>query len=147
MPDGVIDLSGGAAGPLEIVLSTNGALVEGTIQDSKTRPTPGVVIALVPDAPNRDKYHLYRNATTDTTGAFSFKAVPPGSYKIFAWEEIEEFGWMDPTILARYENEGKAVALKESGQERLTMRFIAPEGGSRLEREADDREKSTEPKP
>ena len=147
MKDGVVDLTAGAAGPLEVVLSTDGAVVEGTVQDSKTRPTAGVVVALIPDPPNRDKYHLYRQATTDTAGAFSFKAVAPGGYKIFAWEDIEESAWMDPNILARYENEGKSLALKESGQERLTLRFIAPEGGSRLEREADEREKSTEPKP
>jgi protocatechuate 3,4-dioxygenase beta subunit len=146
MKDGIVDLTNGAAGPIEVVLSTDGATVDGTIQDSKSRPTPGVVVALVPDAPNRDKFNLYRNATTDTAGAFSFKAIPPGSYKVFAWEEIEDAGWMDPAILARYENEGKSLSLKEGGQERFTMRFIAPETGSRLEREADEREKSTEPK-
>jgi hypothetical protein len=144
MKDGIVDLTSGAGGALEVVLSTDGAIVEGTIQDSKSRPTPGVLVALVPDAPNRDKFNLFKQATTDTAGAFSFKAVPPGSYKVFAWEEVEEMGWMDPTFLARFENEGKSLSLGEGTQERITMRFIAPEGGSRLEREADEREKSTE---
>jgi hypothetical protein len=146
MPDGIVDLTSGGAGPLELVLSTDGATVEGTIQDSKSRPTASVVVALVPDAPNREKYHLYKNATTDNTGAFSFKAVPPGSYKIFAWEEIEDAGWMDSGVLARSENDGKAVTLREAATERVTMRFIAPETGSRLEREADERATSTEPR-
>jgi hypothetical protein len=145
--DGIVDLTTGAAGPIEVVLSTDGASLEGTIQDSKSRPTASVVVVLVPDAPNRDKYFLYRQSVTDNTGAFSFRNVPPGSYKVFAWEEMEDAGWMDPALLARYENEGKSVSLKEGGAERVSMRFIAPEGGSRLEREADERDKSTEPKP
>jgi protocatechuate 3,4-dioxygenase beta subunit len=146
MKDGIVDFTSGAAGPIEVVLSTDGATVEGTIQDSKSRPTATVVVALLPDAPNRDKYHLYRQSVTDNAGAFSWKNVPPGSYKVFAWEEIEDGAWMDPAFIARYENDGKSVSLKEGGQERLTMRFISPEGGSRLEREADERDKSTEPK-
>ncbi|HET8547128.1 MAG TPA: carboxypeptidase-like regulatory domain-containing protein [Bryobacteraceae bacterium] len=147
MRDGVVDFTNGAAGPIEVVLSTDGAAVEGAVHDSKGRPTGGVIVALIPDAPNRDKYHLYRQSATDNTGAFSFRNVPPGSYKVFAWEQIEDAGWTDPALLARYENEGKSLALREAGQERVTMRFIAPEGGSRLEQEAEEREKSMELKP
>jgi hypothetical protein len=45
-------------------------------------------------------------------------------------------------VLSRYENEGKSVSLKEGGHENLTMGYIAPEGGSQIERENDDKEKA-----
>jgi hypothetical protein len=65
---------------------------------------------------------------------------------VFAWERIEESDWLDPDVLARFENDGKSLSLGESAQERVSLRFVAPEGGSRLEREADERDKSTEPR-
>src|SRR4029453_241411 len=35
----------------------------------------------------------------------SFRSVPPGSYKLFAWEGIELFSWFDPEVLAQYETQ------------------------------------------
>jgi hypothetical protein len=141
--DGVLDLSGGTGGAVELILSGDGATVSGTIQDAKKRVASGVTVVLVPDAARRSKFDLFKSAATDQSGAFSFKAVPPGEYKIFAWEEIDDSGWMDPAVLARFENDGKAVSLKAKAQESVTMSFIVPEGGSQIEREADEREKAS----
>ena len=142
LPDHTVDLTAGPA-PFEVVLSTAGATVQGVIQDSKKRATQGVTVVLVPEASLRNRDDLFKNTTSDANGAFTFQAVPPGEYKVFAWEDVEDYGWFDPAILSRYENDGKSLTLKENGTESVTMSFIPPEGGSQLEREADEREKAS----
>jgi hypothetical protein len=34
--------------------------------------------------------------SVDLSGRFAFPTLPPGDYKIYAWESIEDNGWFDP---------------------------------------------------
>ena len=43
---------------------------------------------LIPDI-QRERRDLYVRATTDKDGRFSIRGIPPGNYKVFAWENIE----------------------------------------------------------
>ena len=140
--DGLIDLSGGVSGGLDVSLGSDGAALTGMVQDSKQRPASGVTVVLVPEGSRRANPDLFKNAATDQTGAFSFKAIPPGEYKLFAWEAVEDYEWTDPAFLSRHESEGKSLSLKPSANENLTITFIAPEGGSQIERDADEQEKN-----
>jgi hypothetical protein len=44
-----LDTSQGAAGTLEITISSNGGQIEGSAADSKEKPASGAVVALVGD--------------------------------------------------------------------------------------------------
>jgi hypothetical protein len=140
--DGVLDLSGGVSGSLELILSSDGAALSGIVQDSKQRPASGATVVLVPDGARRSNPDLFKNAVTDLNGSFGFKAIPPGDYKIISWEAVEDYAWTDPAFLSTFENQGKSVSLKAAANENLTIPFIAPEGGSQIERDADEREKN-----
>jgi hypothetical protein len=139
---GMLDLSTGAPGPVEVIVSADGGAIDGTIHDSKKRPAEGVTVVLVPEPALRSQAHLYRNAASSSTGTFQFRGLPPGEYKVFAWEEIEDGSWMDPAVIARYESDGKAIAIKDGAQTSVTLAFIPPEGGSRIEKEADERDRN-----
>jgi hypothetical protein len=56
---------------------------------------------------------MYRVTSTDTQGRFQVAGLPPGDYKIFAWENIESNGWMDGTFIDAYENRGQPFHLDE----------------------------------
>lgn len=108
---------------LEIVLSSKTGQIEGTLTDAVQRPVPGLPVVLVPDkARHRDE--LYKTADTDQNGRFRFRRVPPGDYKIFAWESIEPFEYYDPQILEKYGAEGKAVRVREGSSETVDVRMI-----------------------
>jgi hypothetical protein len=50
--------------------------------------------------------HWYRVAHADQSGRFALPDIPPGAYKLFAWQDIEDGAWMDPEVLQPAEERG-----------------------------------------
>jgi 5-hydroxyisourate hydrolase-like protein (transthyretin family) len=121
--DTPINISPGATETLEIVLSPRVAQVDGTVTDDKGQPVQGVQAVLVPDA-HRDRYELFRAVTTDPNGRFTIPGVPPGDYKLFAWESIEAYGYFDPELLKRDEPKGQRIKIQDSDKTTVTVKMI-----------------------
>jgi hypothetical protein len=49
------------------------------------------------------------------------RGIAPGEYKVFAWDEIESGAWRDPAFLKKYQSKGKAVSIKQNGQESVPL--------------------------
>ena len=112
--------------PLEIVISLKGGTIRGIVRDSSGAAAGGVTVILVPDETRRQRYELFRSASADTAGRYEFKGVPPGSYKVFAWEDIELKSWMEPSYLRIFEDLGKLVAVSEGSSESVDVTAISP---------------------
>ncbi len=81
-----LQVDGGAAkGNLEIVVSNDGAQIEGTVTDSdKNQPLVGARVKLAPD-PMTDYNDMRQDATsTDQNGHYVLSNVPPGRYRVTA---------------------------------------------------------------
>lgn len=52
---------------------------------------------------------------------------PPGDYKLFAWEQIEDEAFKDPEFLALYEARGTSVHVEEKKQQYLQLPLIPAE--------------------
>ena len=50
--------------------------------------------------------------------------LPPGDYKVFAWEVVEANAWTDPDFLRSYENNGAAVRISEGGRGAADVQVI-----------------------
>jgi len=121
----------GTVKPLEIVISTNGGRVEGTVSDDKANPFTGARVVLVPDEAHRKREELYKAVNTDQYGRFSFRGVAPGAYTIYAWESLDGESYMDPDFLKTYADAGKPVRVSESSQITADLKVIPdqkPEG-------------------
>jgi hypothetical protein len=114
-------------GPLDIVIAMGGGKIEGTLTDAILRPLPSRRVVLVPDR-GRFQWQLYRSATTNGNGQFSMSVLAPGSYRLYAWETMEEYAWFDPEILKRYEPLGRPVRVTETSSETVDLRIIPAEG-------------------
>jgi hypothetical protein len=66
-----------------------------------------------------------RTATTDREGRFSFRALPPGDYKLFSWEVVEDGEYYNKSFLAKYETQGRPVRVQESSRETADLKLIA----------------------
>jgi hypothetical protein len=110
-------------GSLEIVLSTNGAEIGGTIVDATGKTVSGVQAVLIPDR-FRNRTDLFKIAASAANGRFDIRAVPPGDYKLFAWEDIEPFSYFDPAVLMPFEGSGKAVHVLEGSRETTEVKII-----------------------
>jgi hypothetical protein len=62
--------------------------------------------------------------TTDYTGAFSIKGVPPGDYTLIAWDWVRLFSYLNPDALREFEGRGKKVTVVAGSQNRVTLQAI-----------------------
>jgi len=118
-----INISSGATETLEVVLSPRVAQIDGIVTDDKGQPVEGVQAVLVPDA-HRDRYELFRAVTTGPNGRFTIPGVPPGDYKVFAWESIESNGYFDAELLKRDEAKSQRIKIQESDKATVTVKMI-----------------------
>ena len=111
--------------PLEIVLGTDSGTVDGTVTNNKQEPSVNVTVALVPDPAHRNRSELYRSAATDSQGRFHFGGVPPGDYKLFAWEDVDSGAWQDPDFLRPVEERGRLIQISPGGSANAGLRVIS----------------------
>jgi hypothetical protein len=53
---------------------------------------------------------------TDSLGRFSMLGLPPGYFKLFAWEPADRVNYNDPDYVELYENHGMRVHIEERRQ-------------------------------
>ena len=99
--------------------------VDGVVNDNRDQPYPGVNCVLVPAARNR--IDLYKTASTDQYGRFTFSNVVPGDYKVFAWEDIPQGAYMDAAYVARFEDRGIAAHVEKGAGVSVQVRVIPSE--------------------
>lgn len=103
----------GTNAPLEVIASSRGARIQGTVSDTENLPVAGVWVVLIPDEPHRDQFRLYQKTSTDQYGHFLLRGIPPGEYRIFCWDDVEDGAWEDPDFLKPFEKHGQTVSLEE----------------------------------
>ncbi len=117
---GQLNLPAGARGPLRVVLAANGGQLSGIVGE-EGEPRQATVVLVPMETELRFSPHAYRFTATDGRGAFIFKGVRPGAYRLFAFESIAPFAWMDPGILNAVEDLGQELVVNEN--ERLTRQL------------------------
>jgi hypothetical protein len=94
---------------LEIVINRNGGTISGTVQDSQRKPLQGRRVVLIPDAPRQRNLLLYKSAGSNAKGEFNINGVAPGSYQLFARENIPQGAEQNEEFLSRYAALGTRV--------------------------------------
>ena len=124
-----LDLTAGAAGSLEIVLSAKAADVSGTVRSEKGDPLQGVPVTLWPKTPDRSRQDGGIHTTnTDQNGSFKITGLAPGDYYVAAWDDIPEAGLeQNPDFLARFQRDDTAVKLTENGHASADAKLISRE--------------------
>ena len=95
--------------PLEILLSTNGGTVQGTVYTSDKKAVPFATVALVPSLEHRQNTELFKTVTSDSLGQFAISGVRPNDYKLLAWDNIPPGASQTPSFVAKYEAQGSTV--------------------------------------
>ena len=119
--DDGIDLSARADGPIAITLSTEGAEVKGTVSGEDGKAMAGATVVLVPDSRRISQFH---DTVSDQNGGFDFQNLPPGDYKLLAWEELEPNQFQNPEFLAKYIARAETVRLMTNDRKKYTLPAI-----------------------
>jgi hypothetical protein len=119
----------------EVILSSQGGQLEGQVLNKDSLVAAGKWVVLVPEAKLRDYDWLYRSTTTDQNGRFAMHAIPPGKYKVFSWDEVQEGAWEDAEFLRAFEDKGQEIEVKESAQAKVDLASIpaSGQGGAQAE--------------
>jgi hypothetical protein len=125
VPDNVLDLTFSGA-QLEIVLANDSGSITGKVEKSNGDPVQNARVTVVPvnGSPRRD---FYKAANSGTDGTFTISTLPPGSYKIYAWEEVEANAWMDPDFRRPFETLGTNATIRDGAGPNVTLKVIGRE--------------------
>ena len=126
----IINVGADALEPVELVLQEGGGTIQGILEDDNMEPTGEYIpprMLLVPVFQFRQNLMLYQTSTLiGAPGAFSFRNVPPGDYKVFAWKRFPIGAEQNSTFIERYEQYGVAVTVLQGERSPVTVR-LTPE--------------------
>jgi protocatechuate 3,4-dioxygenase beta subunit len=108
---------------LEIVVSPNAGRLEGDVAADRQKFSNATVV-LMPTSSLRQQTNLYRTVQSNAEGHFTFENIPPGTYKVFAWEDVETFAWFDAEFMRNFENRGREVVIREGAKENIELTVI-----------------------
>ena len=112
--------------PLDIVLSLDGGRVDGSVLQEQN-PVGGAMVVLVPDPPRRDRQEMYSLKPSDALGRFSMLGLPPGDFKLFAWENVQGTNYTDSDFIKAFEDRGTHVHITQRDQQTVQLQVITAE--------------------
>lgn len=125
VPDALLDVTFSGT-VLDIVLANDSGNITGKVERSNGDPVQNARVTAVPvnGSPRRD---LYKSANSSTDGTFTISTLPPGSYKLYAWEEVEANAWMDADFRRPFETLGSNATIKDGAGPNVTLKVIGRE--------------------
>jgi hypothetical protein len=108
---------------LDVILTTEAGSVEGVALNRTGDPAANATVVLVP-ATARKRTALYKCLVTGNDGKFRFPEVPPGDYKLFAWDDIETGAWENAEFMRLHEPRGREIRVSENGKEAVQLNVI-----------------------
>jgi hypothetical protein len=119
----ILDFSRGVA-PIAITLGREGGALTGSVLGEQDRPMGGAKVVLVPNGSRAAVHDLYKVAASEKDGSFGITGISPGEYTAFAWEHIDADAYFDPDFLARFQDFGKLVIVREGSRQTLDIPAI-----------------------
>jgi len=111
---------GPGAGSIEVVVSDDGGVLEGDVTaEGEDGPVAAWVLVQKDGAQPR-------NVRTDSSGHFRMDTIPPGDYKVYAWDNNVNVEYANADWMQRY-GKGVAVTIRPGPNEKVKLvRQTAP---------------------
>ena len=122
--NGLLTLTQGNTGSLNIVLGTDGGQVQGTIQSASGASGTAGIVSLFPAGDLPGRRDLVKHTGIDSFGGFKFQDVAPGEYEVFAWEGgLPELADV-PEFRKAIESRAASVTVQAGGHESVQVQVI-----------------------
>lgn len=119
-----------ASGPatLELVMSAKGGVIEGAVVEKDKdvdddHPVPNATVVAVPEERFRKVRDRFVTGSTDQHGRFTLRALPPGTYTLYAWQDLEDDVYRDPGFLKSQASNSTAVKVEEGSQQKIELKL------------------------
>jgi hypothetical protein len=111
--------------PLTILLGADVGEVEGSVQNAKGNPVARSRVNVIAYGDHSNRGDLNRFGFTDDKGEFKIKDVPPGEYKVFAWEDVPVGAPQDPEFRKPFEKQAASIRMQPNGHEQVQVTAIS----------------------
>jgi hypothetical protein len=119
----ILDFSRGIA-PIQITLGGAGGALTGSVAGEQDQPISGAKVVLVPNGNKAAVHDLYKVVASGKDGTFRIVGISPGEYTAFAWEHVDADAYFDPDYLAKFQDFGKQVIVREGSSQSLSIPAI-----------------------
>jgi hypothetical protein len=108
---------------LDVLIGANPGAVQGRVVNENQEGQASLMVTLFADSVHNRilRTDMYKVTSTDASGRFEVLGLPPGEYKIFAWDGIERGAWLDPLFTAGFESAGKTIRVEEGRIEAIEL--------------------------
>jgi len=124
LPQGQLDLRRHGGGALTVTVSGDMGRVEGTVTDDDGKPAPTINVTMIPDQDKADWHDRFQNRVTDAQGKFTFPALVPGHYTVFAWKDAQRGAPQDPEFRKPFEKLGISMTVEAGGRQTIDLKQI-----------------------
>ena len=120
-----IEVRGQSQVKVDAILASGGGQITGTVEGPDGKPAANAFISIHPvEGTSPMRQDREKTAPTDAKGSFTLKGVPPGSYRVFAWDSFGNGAWRDETLRKENETKSATVKLSETGKEAVSLKVI-----------------------
>jgi hypothetical protein len=121
----LLDLSSGGGGSIDVVLSYNVADISGVVHGGDGQPLADVALTLwIPGPTSNEAIDFTRATQSDGDGKFKFSDLPPGDYRVAAWEQIDSGLGTVPEFRSQFESAATSVKLSEGDHAQIEPSLI-----------------------
>jgi hypothetical protein len=110
--------------PIRVVLGIDGGRMDGVVVDNANHPFAGATVAVVPDANRRNSPDQYRATESEADGHFTLRGIPPGDYKLFAWQNIEPNAYLNDVYMTGFEPLGVPMTIAPGSVGNISVGLI-----------------------
>jgi hypothetical protein len=101
----------------------DGGRIDGAVTNEKQETCEGAQVTLIPTGSHRSRA-FYKFPNTDAAGKFTIQGIAPGSYKLLAWDKVDNNAVMyDPDFLRAYESAAQTIEVVPGGKQSLDLKL------------------------
>ncbi len=120
--DWKVDLSAGAGGELLLEVSADAGEVSGVVRNANGDPAPGATVQVWPAGGDSA-----RSVKSDARGEFRTKSLPPGEYRVAAFQDLDDDLAQYAPFRAQFEWMAAKVRIAEKARERVELKLVGRE--------------------
>jgi protocatechuate 3,4-dioxygenase beta subunit len=118
--DAGFSLTGPAS--VELVLSPKGGMLEGVVLDND-KPASNATVVAVPEEKYRKIHERFGVVSTDQNGHFTIRGLAPGSYTVFAWQDLDDGLYYDAGFLKSQESNSAPLKVEEGSRQKMELKL------------------------